>query len=294
MDVLAQLLERGPVLFDGAMGTELFARDVPAECCLEELNLTDPIKVTGIHRDYIAAGADAIETNTFGANRFGLGEHYLEQLVQQINRAGARLAVEARNASGRPVLVAGSVGPLGRPIEPVGAIKRSSAERIFGEQVQALAEAGVDLLVLETFTALGELEAAVEAARATAPQLPIVAHMSFDDEANPAQAAAALVRALEPLRVSGIGANCGSGPAAALEVTAHLAAAGARNISVMPNAGLPQRVGGRLVYSTGPEYFADVAERLVSAGARIVGGCCGTGPRHIALIRDRLAGTGDP
>src|SRR2546430_9385394 len=143
MDVLAELLQRGPVLFDGAMGTELFARDVAADGCLEELNLTDPTRITGIHRDYIAAGADVIETNTFGANRFGLGEHYLEQLVQQINRAGARLAVEARNASGQPVLVAGSVGPLGRPIEPVGSIKRGSAERILEEQITALVEGGV-------------------------------------------------------------------------------------------------------------------------------------------------------
>src|SRR5439155_3262664 len=172
MDVLAQLLERGPVLFDGAMGTELFARDVPADGCLEELNLTDPIKVTGIHRDYIAAGADAIETNTFGANRFRLGEHYLEQLVQQINRAGARLAVEARNASGRPVLVAGSIGPLGRPLEPIGAVKLTSAERIYREQVEALAAGGVDLLVLETFTAMNELELAARVARTVAPQLP--------------------------------------------------------------------------------------------------------------------------
>src|SRR5437899_1445918 len=180
-DLLAELLARGPVLFDGAMGTELFARDVPAESCLEERNLTDPVKVTGIHRDYIAAGADAIETNTFGANRFGLGEHYLEQLVQQINRAGARLAVEARNASGRPVLVAGSVGPLGRPIEPVGAIKKASAERMFHERIAALVEGGVDLLVFETFNALGELEVAVRVARELAPDVPIVASLSFDE-----------------------------------------------------------------------------------------------------------------
>src|SRR5437879_460503 len=178
-DLLAELLARGPVLFDGAMGTELFARDVPAECCLEELNLTDPIKVTGIHRDYIAAGADAIETNTFGANRFRLGEHYLEQRVQQINRVGARLAVEARNASGRPVLVAGSVGPLGRPIEPVGAIKRSSAERIFQEQIEALVDGGADVIVLETFTALNELDLAVEGGGRAAHTTPVIHMWSY-------------------------------------------------------------------------------------------------------------------
>jgi homocysteine S-methyltransferase len=289
MNRFAELVARGAVLFDGAMGTELNARGVAVGQCLEEVNLAQPALVLGIHRDYIAAGADVIETNTFGANRFGLGDFYLESKVREINLAGARIAVEARNNSGRPVLVAGSIGPLGRPIEPVGAIKRSSAERIFAEQAQALVDGGVDMLVLETFTALGELEAAVGAARAVAPDLPIIAHMSFDDEANPAQAAAALVRAMEPLQVDGIGANCGSGPYAALDVTAHLVAAGARTISVMPNAGLPQRIGGRLVYSTGPEYFAEVAERLVATGASIVGGCCGTGPRHISLVRQRLS-----
>src|SRR2546421_298074 len=162
MDRLAQLIERGPVLIDGAMGTELNARGAGAGQCLEELNLAQPALVLGVHRDYIAAGAD--------------------------------------------------------------------------------------LLVLETFTALGELEVAVDAAREVAPQMPVLAHMSFDDEANPAQAAAALVRALEHRGVWAVGANCGSGPNAALEVTAQLAAAGARTISVMPNAGLPQRVGGRLLF----------------------------------------------
>src|SRR5207237_1696235 len=138
-----------------------------------------------------AAGADASETNAFGANRFRLGEHYLEQLVSQVNRAGAHLAVEARNASGQPVLVAGSVGPLGRPIEPVGSIKRSSAERIFQEQIDALVEGGADLILLETFTALTELELAVAVARRTAPTTPVIACMSFDEESNPAQTAQA-------------------------------------------------------------------------------------------------------
>jgi methionine synthase / methylenetetrahydrofolate reductase(NADPH) len=289
MDRLANLIEKGPVLFDGAMGTELNSRGAATVQCLEELNLVQPALVLSVHRDYIAAGADIIETNSFRASRFGLGEFYLENRVREINLAAARIAVEARNNSGRPVLVAGSVGPLGRPMEPVGAIKRSSAERIFAEQVQALVEGGVDLLVLETFTSVGELEVAVGAARRAAPDTPVLAHLSFDDEANPAQAAAALVQALDPLGVAAIGANCGSGPNAALEVTAHLAAAGARTISVMPNAGLPQRVGGRLLYTTGPDYFAEAAERLVAAGARLVGGCCGTGPRHIAEMRDRLS-----
>ena len=287
MNRLDTLLASGPVLFDGAMGTQLYARGVDAGRCLEELNLADPLLVRSIHRDYIAAGAEVIETNTFGANRFRLGEHYLELQLGEINLAGARLAVEARNASGRPVLVAGSVGPLGRPLEPIGAIKLSSAERIFREQVEALLAGGVDLLILETFTALRELELAVRVAREVAPSLPVLAHLSFDDEAlsRSSEAAQQVVRTLLPLGVAAIGANCGSGPEAALEIGTQLVAAGAPVVSVMPNAGLPARVGGRLVYTAGPEYFAGYAERFLAAGVRVIGGCCGTAPEHIAAMR---------
>src|SRR5499427_7653455 len=290
MNRMAERLARGPVLFDGAMGTELHARGVAPGRCLEELNLVEPVLVSGTHRDYIAAGADVIETNTFNASRFGLGEHYLEHLVHEINLAGARLAVEARNASGRPVLVAGSVGPLGRPIEPVGSIKRSSAQRMFRERIEALVEGGVDLLVFETFSALGELELAVGVAGEVAPDLPVVASLSFDDESNPEDTAAALVAALAPLRVSAIGANCGSGPQPVRRVARHLAQLeGAPPIGAWPNAGLPQRVGGRLVYTSGPEYFAESAARMLEDGVTILGGCCGTGPAHIAALRARLA-----
>lgn len=309
MDRLQDLLPKGTVLFDGAMGTELWARGVAPGRCLEELNLSDPSLVAGVHRDYIAAGVDVIETNTFGANRFNLGEHYLEHLVRQLNLAGARIAVESRNASGRPVLVAGSVGPLGRPIEPVGAIKRASAERMFQEQIEALVEGGVDLLVLETFTALHELVLAVEVANRVAPHIPVVAQMSFDDEANPAQATQALVEALSKHSIAALGANCGSGPQAVLNVARHLLQARARlwqdpvrfqdpgaaglrppAISAIPNAGLPHRQGGRLVYTAGPDYFADFAAQAVALGVGIVGGCCGTRPAHIQAMRARLDG----
>jgi homocysteine S-methyltransferase len=290
MNRMAERLAQGPLLFDGAMGTELLARGVAPGRCIEELNLVEPVLVAGAHRDYIAAGADVIETNTFNASRFGLGEHYLEHLVREINLAGARLAVEARNASGRPVLVAGSVGPLGRPIEPVGSIKRSSAQRMFRERIEALVEGSVDLLVFETFSALGELELAVGVAREVAPDLPVVASLSFDDESNTEDVAAALVAALAPLGVSAIGANCGSGPQPVRRVARHLAQLeGAPPIGAWPNAGLPQRVGGRLVYTSGPEYFAESAARMLEDGVTILGGCCGTGPAHIAALRARLA-----
>ena len=292
MNRLEALLAGGPVLFDGAMGTELYARGIGAGRCLEELNVTDPLLVGSVHRDYIAAGAQVIETNTFGGNRFRLGEHYLEDRVREINVAGARLAVEARNASGRAVLVAGSVGPLGKPLEPIGAIKVTSAERIFREQVQALLEGGAEMLVFETFTSTAELELAVRVARETAPDVPIVACMSFEDETvsstGPAEAAAgaeALVMALRPHRVSAIGANCGSGPQAALAAARRLLEAAAETVAVMPNAGLPERVAGRLVYTTGPEYFANYTRQYLADGVSIIGGCCGTRPAHTAAMR---------
>lgn len=287
---LAQRLERGPVLFDGAMGTQIHARGVAEDECLEALNVTQPALIGRIHRDYIAAGADVIETNTFGANRFRLGEHYRESDVSQLCLAGARLALEARNAAGRPVLVAGSVGPLGRSIEPVGATKRSSAERVFRAQMEALAEGGVDLLVLETFTALPELELAVDVARAAAPELPVVALLSFDDELNPEQAADALVESLTARGVAALGANCGSGPQSALHVARQLASLGGQRLAILPNAGLPHREGGRLVFSAGPQYFAEQTAQLLAIGIRIVGGCCGTGPAHIQAMRKRLDG----
>jgi methionine synthase / methylenetetrahydrofolate reductase(NADPH) len=280
---LAALLRKGPVLFDGAVGTELMSRGADPSSSVEELNLTSPALVRSVHQSYIAAGADVIETNTFGANRFHLGEHYLESHVRDINMTGARLAVEARNASGRPALVAGSVGSLGRPIEPIGAIKAASAERIYQEQIEALLAGGVDLLLLETYTSLHELQLAVRVAHELAPDLPVIASMSFD-EATP-EAATALVTALARYRVAAVGANCGSGPQAVLEAARHLVEAGAPAVLAMPNAGLPERVSGRLVYTTGPDYFAGAARQMVQTGARLIGGCCGTRPEHIAAIR---------
>jgi homocysteine S-methyltransferase len=290
MNRFDSLLDRGTVLFDGAMGTELMARGVDGDRCLEELNLSQPALVRAIHHDYIAAGADVIETNTFGANWFRLGEHYLEAQVKEINQAGARLALEARNASGRQVLVAASVGPLGRPIEPIGSIKLSSAERIYREQLDALLGAGVDVIVFETFTALAELEIAVRIARELSPQTPVLAQMSFDQDGlgGAEGIAETVVRALQPLGVKAVGVNCGSGPQDALEAAQALISAGAENVSVMPNAGLPERVGGRLLYASGPDYFADYARRFKAAGIRIVGGCCGTNPQHVAAMRAAL------
>ncbi len=280
---VARLEESGALLFDGAMGTELWTRGVSPDHCLEEVNLSDPSLVRAIHRDYIAAGADVIETNTFGANRFRLAEHYLEGRGQAILEQGAKLAVEARNMSGRAVLVAGSVGPLGKPLEPIGAIKLTAAERIYGEIVESLAGSGVDLLIFETFTSVGELELAVRVAREAAPQLPVVACMSLDDDAD-----VGILRAVSRLGPAALGFNCGSGPQAALQIARRLHESGLGPIAVIPNAGLPQRVGGRLVYAAGPRYFAENVQPLLQAGARVLGGCCGTRPEHISAMRATL------
>lgn len=286
MNRLEALLADGPTLFDGAMGTELLARGADAKQSLEGLNLTHPALVRSIHLDYLAAGASVITTNTFGGNRFRLGEHYLEDRVADVNTAGARLALEARNAAGRSATVLASVGPLGKSIEPIGSIKRASAQRIYEEQITALAEAGVDAILLETFTVPSELELAVAVANQVAPDLPVIASMSFDVLTD--EGAQELVAMQERHHIVALGVNCGSGPEGVIENVAQLREAGAGLVMARPNAGLPERVRGRLVYTASPDYFEMAAERMVEAGATLIGGCCGTGPAHVAAMREAL------
>lgn len=283
MNRLRSRLDSGPVLFDGAMGSELLARGVAPGGAVEQVNLSDPALVAAVHRDYIAAGADVIETNTFEASRLHLAEHYAETDLEDINLTGARLAVEARNASGRPVLVAGSIGPLGRPIEPIGGIKRSSAERMFREQIEPLLAGGVDFLQFETFSSVDELELAVGVARTVAPQLPVAASMRFAEGEE--RALDGFWEAMQHHDLTLIGVNCGVGPRAIRDLACRLVAHGAPAVVAMPNAGLPERQGGRLVYASGAEYFGSVAPGLFGAGVRAVGGCCGTRPLHIAAMR---------
>lgn len=283
MDPLRTLLETGHVLFDGAMGTELLARGVPPEGAVEQINVRDPALVGAVHRDYIAAGADVIETNTFEASRLHLAQHYAEEDLRDINLTGARLAVEARNASGRPVLVAGSIGPLGRPIEPIGGIKRTSAERMFSEQIEPLLAGGVDFLQFETFSSLHELELAVGVARRQAPGVPIAASMRIAEGEE--RVLDAFWEAMRTQGVTLVGVNCGVGPRAIGDFARRLVGMGAPAVLAMPNAGLPERQGGRLVYASGAEYFGSVAPDLFGAGVRAIGGCCGTRPLHIAAIR---------
>ncbi len=292
IDEFLARLDHGPLLADGAMGTMLYARGVPFDQGFDALNLEHPEVVTGVHAEYLAAGAELIETNTFGANRFKLGPHNLEDQVGAINRAGAAVARTARDAAGigRRVWVAGSIGPIGRPLAPLGAATAAEVRVAFTEQAAALAEGGVDLLIFETFSDLRELAEGVSAARA-ATDLPIVAQMTFTHEGKTllGHAPGEIVGRLEELGAHVIGANCSVGSQGILEVMEQMVLSSRTPLSAMPNAGYPSYIEGRIIYFSTPAYMADYARRMVELGVAIVGGCCGTTPAHIAAMRDVLA-----
>jgi homocysteine S-methyltransferase len=272
------------------MGTQLYGLGVPSERCFDELNLLQPDLVQGIHRAYIAAGAEVIETNTFESNRVRLASYGLDQHVRDFNFRGVKVAREAREVSGEPVFLAGSVSSIGQPLAPVGTISHDEARAIFVEQIEALLEAGVDLLVLETFSSPAELQEAVRAARGVSADLPIIAQVSVAEDGNTLAGAtpADVVRALEDLSVDALGVNCGVGPQAALDAIRQMRPLTARPLSAMPNAGHPTTQGGRQIYISTPEYFAEYARRFGEAGVSIVGGCCGTTPAHVAAMRAAL------
>ena len=286
----AARLAARPLLFDGAMGTLLFSHGIPQRASLDELVASRPELVGEVHREYIAAGADAIETCTFGANRFRLAAHGLATRTAGLNRRAAQLAREARDVAGRDVLVAGSVGPLAAAVHGPGRASAAAVGAAFREQIEGLLEGGVDLLVLETFNDLVELLAAVEAARSLA-DLPIVAEMTFGEElvaidgTNPQTAATALAAA----GVDAVGVNCGAGPIVCLDAVSAMGRPSSTVArSIMPNAGLPQRIEGTFVYAAGPAYFGAAVDRFLAAGARVIGGCCGTTPAHTAAMRTAL------
>ncbi|HEY0493006.1 MAG TPA: bifunctional homocysteine S-methyltransferase/methylenetetrahydrofolate reductase [Candidatus Dormibacteraeota bacterium] len=284
-----QRLKQGPLLGDGAMGTQLHARGVSFDRSFDELNLTEPRIVEEIHRAYITAGAELIETNTFGANRFKLARHGLEHRVREINLRAVKLAREAREITGEATFLAGSVGPIGQQLEPIGRISLKQAESAFKEQIEGLLEGGADLLVLETFTNLPELLAAVSAARGTS-DLPIVAQMTFAEDGLTlsAEEPSQVVQALEQAGVDVIGVNCGVGPQVALQVLESMRTLTRKPLSGQPNAGLPARVEGRFFYFATPEYFATYARQAAELGIAYIGGCCGTTPAHIAAMRAAL------
>jgi methionine synthase / methylenetetrahydrofolate reductase (NADH) len=278
-------LSRRVMVADGAMGTMLYDKGIFINRCYDELNLSAPDMIRQIHQDYVKAGAEILETNTFGANRMRLAAFGLGEKQRAINFAGVKLAREAaRDAA----FVAGAVGPLGANIEPLGPTSFAEARAIFREQVEMLVEAEVDLLVLETFYNLDELREAIFAAReAAGPDMVIVGQVTFDDYGNLRGGAdtETFTKRLDEWPVDVIGANCSVGPKVMLETIEKMMQYTKKPISAMPNAGLPQRVEGRHIYLCSPEYMSQYARRLLWAGVKIVGGCCGTTPEHIKLVR---------
>ena len=292
-------LQQHPLLCDGAMGSLLYARGVTYEQCFDELNLARPELIQSIHSEYINAGAQIIETNTFGANRAKLEAYNLGDCVRAINMQGVRLAREAREISGKPVFVAGAVGPIDRPLQAPDEQRLSELRCIFREQIETLQEGGADLLILETFSSLSELRQAVLAAQEVGG-LPIVAQMSFSEDGHTlsGQSAARVAAVLKDLGVDVMGANCSVGPAATLDALQEMIVAVKPHseqkitdpflFSAQPNAGLPTRIGNRFFYMATPDYFADYALRFAGTGIQLIGGCCGTTPRHIAAMRKAL------
>jgi homocysteine S-methyltransferase len=294
MQQFADIFASRPLLADGAMGTVIYARGVFINRCYDELNLSDPGLILSIHEDYLQAGAEIIETNTFGANRFRLARHGLADKVAQINAAGVHLARQAvehlHDKQAGDAWVAGSVGPLGVRLEPLGKTGLEEARAAFAEQIAALAGAGVDLLIIETMPALNEAREALAAAREVAPDLPVFALVTVDDESNcldgssPAQAAALLTE----WGATAVGVNCSTGPATALTAIEAMRSATSLPLVAMPNAGLPRAVEGRNIYLCSPEYMADFTRKAIAAGVQMVGGCCGTTPNHIRAMRSAM------
>ena len=283
MPTLRELLADGRThVFDGAMGTMLYGRGVYLNVCYDELNLRQPDLIGEIHRAYIKAGAELLETNTFGANPRKLAQYGLAGDTERINRVAAELA---RTAAGGRAAVVGAIGPLGIRIEPFGETSVAEARADFSRQASGLLEGGVDGFILETFSDVDELRAAFEAVRALT-DLPVIAQMTIgnDGRTHYGTEPAVFGPLLEAMGADVIGVNCSVGPQGILEAVEQLAPVVTRPISAQPNAGLPRDVGDRKIYMASPEYLGDYARRIVEAGARFVGGCCGTTPDHIKAI----------
>jgi homocysteine S-methyltransferase len=273
-----------PLISDGAMGTMLHARGVGFDQCFDELNITRPALVGEIHRDYISAGAQIIKTNTFGANRYKLSRHGLEDKVGEINRAAVDLARRVVLGSFKDVFIAGDVGPLGVRLAPFGRVQPEQAVEVFCEQISALNQAGVDLILVETMSDLFEVREAINAARKAAPGVPVIASMTFtrDDRTVLGDDPGKVATSLAEYGADVIGVNCSGGPTQLLRILkAMRQTVTVGQFSVMPNAGWPEQVGGRIMYPAAPEYFGEYALAFWQAGACVIGGCCGTTPQHI-------------
>jgi len=283
MPTLRELIDDGRThVFDGAMGTMLYARGIFLNVCYDELSLRQPDLIREVHREYVRAGAELLETNTFGANPVKLGQHGLGQDTERINEAAARLA---RDAAGERAAVVGAIGPLGIRIEPFGETSVDEADAVFGRQIEGLLAGGVDGFIIETFSDVDEVRAAIHAIRSRS-DLPIIAQMTVgtDGKTYFGTDPATFGPQLQAMGADVVGVNCSVGPHGVLEVVEQLARVVTVPISAQPNAGLPRDVGDRKIYMASPEYMADYARRIVEAGARFVGGCCGTTPDHIKAI----------
>jgi homocysteine S-methyltransferase len=280
------------------MGTALYGRGVFLNKCFDELNLTQPELVRSVHEEYLQAGAEIIETNTFGANSFRLQRFGLQDQTRAINQAGARLAREAvaqlADKQAGSAFVAGSVGPLGIHLEPLGKTALEEARAAFAEQIEGLIAGGpgvgVDLLAIETMMAINETEQAIYAAKQVAPDIPLLAMVTVDEEADcldgtPADVAAAR---LASAGADGIGVNCSTGPATVLTAIERMRAVTDLPLVAMPNAGMPRNVDGRNIYLCSPEYMASFARKFVRAGVQFIGGCCGTTPNHIRAMKSAI------
>ena len=293
-----RLFAGGTVLCDGAMGTMLYARGVFINRCYDELNLSQPDLVREIHAEYLQAGAEVIETNTFGGNAYRLEEHGLKDKVREINLAGVRLARECveqiREKQASEAFVAGSIGPLGVRLEPLGKVGLDEARAAFEEQIRALVDGGpgvgADLLIIETMTSLAESEQAIQAARNVAPDVPVIVMMTVDEEGNCLDGSSAETAAekLTEWGADAIGCNCSAGPVTVLSVIERMKLVTAKPLAAMPNAGIPRAVDGRTIYLTSPEYMASFAKKAVKAGATFVGGCCGTTPSYTRAMKSSL------
>jgi len=291
-------LKNGPLLCDGAMGTLLYDKGVFINRCYDELNLVQPQMIRDIHLDYLNAGADIIETNTFGGNAVRLSRHGLENKVHEINLQGALLAREVADSfnlkKGAEALVAGSVGPLGVRIEPLGKLSREEVRGMFRCQIKALWEGKVDLIILETFGYLEEMHQAYLAAREVAPELPLVAQATIDEEGNCLDGASAetFARKATEWGADVIGYNCSVGPVPMFEALERVRQVTDLPLSAQPNAGMPRSVEGRNIYLCSPEYMASYARKYVNAGVSLVGSCCGTTPEHTRAVKAALRAAG--
>src|ERR1700726_1915275 len=281
-------LKQSPVLCDGATGTLLYAKGIFINRCYDELNVSQPELIRELHHEYMQAGAEIIETNTFGANSFRLARHSMENRVREINLAGVSLAKEA--AKSFDVWVAGSVGPLGVRIEPLGKTSFEEARAAFREQIAALVEGGVDLLMLEPFGYLEELHQAVLACRDVDAKIPIVAQVTIDEDGNCLDGSdpEAFAARLSEWNVDVLGINCSVGPVAMLDAIERVRAVTSLPLAAQPNAGMPRSVEGRNIYLCSPEYMASYARKFVAAGVQLIGGCCGTTPNHIRAMKSAL------